>query len=134
MDGITAVELIKQKFQNIGRPIAIPLKKGRYFTATLTEDGIEVDNLGNQPLLPWKIFAETINLLVRNGGRAERGDAMNSKLGDPDLTLDSIEGYIAHNVYGKQIGESVFRRISPIAAILEWAGLCDSAPRELILR
>ena len=134
MNGITAVELIKQKFQNVGHPIAIPLKKGRYFTATLTEDGIEVDNLGNQPLLPWKIFAETINLLVRNGGRAERGDAMNSKLGDPDLTLDSIEGYIAHIVYGKQIGESVFRRISPIAAILEWAGLCDSAPRKLILR
>jgi hypothetical protein len=59
---------------------------------------------------------------------------MNSRLGDEGLPLDSIEGHIAHVVYGKQIGDSVFRRISPIAAILVWAGICEDEPGELIIR
>ena len=134
MNGIVAVEVIKRKFQNVGHPVRIPLKKGKSFTATFTDDGIVVDNLSNQPFLPWKVFEITVDLLIRNGGRAERGDAMSSKLGDAGLPLNSVEGHVAHVVYGKQIGESIFRRISPIAAILEWAGLCDSAPREIILR
>jgi hypothetical protein len=62
-----------------------------------------------------------------------RLDAMNSRLGDEGLPLDSVEGYVAHVVDGKQVGESVFRRISPIAAILVWAGICDSAPGESLV-
>jgi len=73
-------------------------------------------------------------LLARQGGRAESGDAMGSRLGDEGLPLDSIEGHIAQVVYGKQVGESVFRRISPISAILVWAGVCDTDTGELILR
>jgi hypothetical protein len=59
---------------------------------------------------------------------------MNSRLGEASLSMDSIERHIVYGMYGKQIGESVFRRISPVAAILVWAGICESAPGELILR
>jgi hypothetical protein len=59
---------------------------------------------------------------------------MKSKLGDKGLPLDSIEGHIAHVVYGKQVGETVFRRISPISAILVWSGLCNVSSGELILQ
>ena len=58
---------------------------------------------------------------------------MNSRLGDQNLSLDSIEGHIAHVVYGKQVGESVFRRITPISCILIWTGLCKAEPHELVL-
>lgn len=58
---------------------------------------------------------------------------MGPKLGDPGLPLSSIEGHVAHTVYGKQVGESVFRRITPIACILIWTGICKAAPGELIL-
>jgi hypothetical protein len=133
MDGNLAVEVIKQKFERIDHKVRIPLQKGRVFKATMTDEGIVVDNLGNQPLLPWVIFEEVINLLVRKGGRAQKGNAMDSKLGEKGLPLDSIEGYIAEAVYGKKPGDSVFRRISPIAAILVWAGLCDAEPGELVL-
>ena len=125
--------MIKQKFGSIDRQVKIPLQKGGSFKAYMTNDGVVVDNLGSQSLLPWVVFEKVINLLIRNGGRAEKGDAMNCKLGDAGLPLESVEGHIAHVVYGKEIGDSVFRRISPISAILVWAGLCDTSSGELYL-
>ncbi len=134
MDGITVVSAIKRKFEQSDSPAKIPMQKRGTFTAELKTDGIFVDNLGSQPFLPWIVFQETICVLIRNEGRASRGNAMNAKLGDEDLSLDSIEGHIAQVVYGKSVGESVFRRIAPIAGILIWAGVCEALPGELALR
>lgn len=135
MNVTQAVEDIKRKFAEAGSPADIPLLKGGgSFTAELTEGGIRVSNLGNEPFLPWAVFQEAVCVLIRNGGRAARGDAMNGRLGDKRLPLDSVEGHIAHVVYGKRLGDSVFRRITPVACILIWAGICDHAPRELVLR
>ena len=50
------------------------------------------------------------------------------------LKLEAVEGHIASVVYGKQTGDSVFRRVTPIACIIEWAGICHSEPVKLILR
>jgi hypothetical protein len=133
MNGKLGIGVIKQTFERDNRQIRIPLQKGRSFKAYMTDEGIMVDNLGSQSLLPWIVFEEAIDLLVRNGGRAEKGNAMDAKLGDEGLPVDSVEGYIAQVVYGKKLGDSVFRRISPIAAILVWSRLCDTAPGELIL-
>ena len=87
MDGNTAVEIIKRKFKTTSDPVLIPLLREGLFTARLIDAGIEVDNLSNYPLLPWDVFIETINLLNRKGGRALRGDAMLSRLGDAGLRL-----------------------------------------------
>ena len=48
---------------------------------------------------------------------------MQCKLGDEDLPLESIEGHVAREVYGKEIGVAISRRISPISAILVLTGL-----------
>jgi len=130
-DVITA---ITRKFGETGSPARIPKIRDGYFTGTLRPDGVEVDNLGSQPFLPWAVFEEAVSLLVRKGGCARKGNAMGPRLGDPDLPLDSIEGHVAHVVYGKRPGDSVFRRIAPIACILIWAGVCENAPGALILR
>jgi HJR/Mrr/RecB family endonuclease len=129
-----ALETIKRKFQQNDLPVRIPLQKGKSFEAIMLEGGISVDNLGGQPVLPWRVFEEAMSILKRKAGQSEKGDAMNCKLGDKGLSLDSIEGHIAHVVYGKQVGETVFRRITPISAILVWAGLCTSDSGTLILR
>jgi hypothetical protein len=92
-----------------------------------------VDNLGNQPFLPWVVFQEIVSVLIHSGGRAMRGNVMNFKLGEAGLPLDSIEGHIARVVYGKQEGDSVFRRITPIACILIWSGVCIAEPGEFVL-
>ena len=124
---------INQKFSEQGGQATIPLQRGGHFQAKMVAGGIEVDNLGNQPYLPWCVFQEAVCVLIRNQGSAKRGDAMNSRLGDEGLPLDSVEGHIALVVYGHEVGDSVFRRITPIACILEWAGICRSEPGKLIL-
>lgn len=133
MDKLQAVETIKQKFAESGSPARIPLLKGGSFVAEIAQKGVSVDNLGTQPFLPWAVFQEAVYLLIRNGGRAMRGDAMGARLGEPDLPLDSVEGHVASAVYGKKPKEAVFRRITPIACILIWAGICKARPGELML-
>ncbi len=134
MDEISAIEAIQRKFHKTGSLVKIRLVKGGSFLADMTENGIRVNNLGGQPFLPWAVFQETVKLLVRNGGRAERGSAMGARLGEQSLSLDSVEGHIAHVVYGKKVGETVFRRVVPVAAILIWAGICEAAPGDLVLK
>lgn len=57
------VTKIKKQFDQKGNPAKIPLMNGKlFFEARSEEDGIYVDNLKNQPFLPWKIFSEAINL------------------------------------------------------------------------
>ncbi|MFC2054760.1 hypothetical protein ACFLV7_10795 [Chloroflexota bacterium] len=134
MNSIEVVDTIRSKFAVTGSPVKVPFIRGtRSFSAELTGTGIKVNNLGNQPYLPWAVFQEAIILLIRNGGRAERGDAMNFKLGESGLSLDSVEGHIAYVVYGRKEGVSITRRITPIACILIWAGVCSAEPGELIL-
>jgi hypothetical protein len=116
------VDTIKRRFQEAGPAARVPLLEGGSFTAEMTPDGVRVSNLGTQPLLPWAVFEETIALLSRNGGRASRGDAMNHKLGDDELSVDSVEGHIAVMVYGQVEGDSVFRRITPVACIPHLGG------------
>jgi len=133
MNTSTVVSKIEQKLRSQGGLARIPLQRGGYFTAKLVKWGVEVDNLGTQPFLPWIVFREAFNLLNRNHGAAVRGNAMDSRLGDKGLPLNSVEGHIASVVYGKQIGDSVFRRITPVACILVWAGICRSEPGKLLL-
>lgn len=127
--------IIKEKLENSeGKAEVSLLKANRSFCVELTNGGIVVDNLKNEPFLEWKVFEKAIELLEKEGGIALKGDAMGSKLGEPGLPLNSIEGYIAKEVYGKEVGDSVFRRISPIVNILIWAGVCKNGKGKLILK
>lgn len=138
MNQLDAKSIIEKKIRdeaNKDGSVSIPLKKGTgRIYVKLAKEGVMVSNLANQPFLPWSVFEETIFLVKKGGGKAIKGDAMNGKLGDSKLPIDSIEGYIAYKIYEKKLGETVFRRITPIAHILEWAGICDNERGELILK
>ena len=127
------VAAIKRRFAETGNPARVPLVRGGSFRAELSEKGVYVDNLGTSPLVPWAAFEAAVEVLARTGGRAPRGDALGARLGEPGLPLDSVEGYVAQAVYGKREGETVFRRITPIACILIWSGVCQHRPGELVL-
>lgn len=129
------IERIRDKLSNNGGSAKVPLLRGnKHFNVILLEDGVLVDNLSKESFLPWKVFEKTIDLLNNNNGRAQKGDSMGFKLGDERLSLESIEGYIAKEVYGKDVGDSVFRRITPITNILIWAGICENGKGELKLK
>jgi len=125
MDTEKSLELLQQKLRFSKDDLQIPLLyKGQSFRARYTEQGVEVSNLANAPLLPWKAFEVTLDLLKSERGSATKGDAMKGKLGDKWLPLNSVEGIIASKVFDKKVGQSVFRRVTPVAALLAWAGLC----------
>jgi hypothetical protein len=121
-----ALRRIRGLFANRESQIRIPKERNGNFGASLTEDGILVDNLGKCNFLPWAVFTATIQLLNKKDGRASKGNAMGGRLGDTCIPLDSVEGYVAQSVFGKCRGDSVFRRITAISGILRAAGICRS--------
>ena len=80
LDTRRVIEVLRKKFAETGSPAQIPKLRNGSFTAEMRADGIWVDNLRGEPYLPWAVFQEAICVLIRNNGRAQRGDAMKSKL------------------------------------------------------
>lgn len=111
-------------------------QRGNVVICKAFEDGLIVDCLGGTKLksfLPWGVFWHAVNVMLENGGIAARGEAVSAKLGDADLPFNSVEGRIAHTVYGKKLNDSVFRRISPVARILIECGVCINKRGDLEL-
>lgn len=99
------------------------------------DEGIEVTCLADNAhknFLPWGAFWHAVHIIHVNGGVAIRGNAR-ERLGLNALPFNSVEGHVAHAIYGKQRGDSVFSRISPIAHILILAGVCVEQPGDLQL-
>ncbi|WP_409292718.1 hypothetical protein [Peribacillus sp. SCS-37] len=127
--------IIQERMSQAGQKVSIPLiRNGKSMEVEMTEEGIYVSNLHTSPFLPWDCFELAVELLRAKGGEAIKGDAMSGKLGDSKLPIDSVEGFIAYKLYDKKIGDSVFRRITPVAAILIWAGICENAGKRLVVK
>ena len=97
--------------------------------------GVEVDNLNdNTKFITIDAFVAVISLLsLSNDQTAIKGKAIGFELGDSELPLNSVEGHVANIIYGKKAKDIVFRRITPISKILEWAGICENGKGFLTL-
>lgn len=127
-DESSIVKHIKEKLNGLGGLASIPLSKGESFQIYYEEfgSGLYATNLPRNRILTWKAFDSAIELLVKNNGRAKKGNAMKGRLGSQALPFDSLEGYIAYSAYGAKEGDSCLRIISSVSAILEWSGLCTN--------
>lgn len=77
--------------------------------------------------LGWEAFDAAVEVVINNGGKAKKGNAQSgARLGSEKLTLNSVEGYIAHKVHGIQEGETAFGPGFVICAILDWAEVCKN--------
>jgi hypothetical protein len=134
------LEKLKEKLDSIDSSgITIQTQKGPFKVKTVKARGevigVNVSNLGTSPYLPMDVFVAVILLLSSSHNHtAWKGDAMNCRLGDEGLETDTVEGHIAQVVYGAKLGSSVFRRITPVARILEWAGICENGRGYLRLK
>ena len=132
---IDITHIIKEKLEDSGGCAEIGLLKGNNtFHVQLSKDGVFVNNLDKFPFLEWKVFEKVIELLNSEDEPVIKGDAMTDKLGGARLPINSVEGYIAKEVYGRKIGDSVFRRITPIVNILIWVGICKNGNGTLSLK
>lgn len=132
----SAVLKIKKYFKESGNPYIYKSKRNTEVTCHAIDDGIKVNCLGeasHKAFLPWGVFWHAVHIMLVNGGRASRGKALAGMLGSEELPFTSIEGHIASVIYGKQAGESVFMRISPVAHILIASGVCSKEPGYLNL-
>lgn len=123
------VKKIKEKLNTTGGRASIPLYSG-----DLCEIGFDPNGKGLvSPKIPvpnhliWEVFDAAVEVVIQNGGKAMKGKARSgAKLGSDDLPLESVEGYIAHKVHGAQIGETAFGPGFVIAAVLDWAEICNN--------
>ena len=77
--------------------------------------------------LTWEVFEAAVEVVIQNGGKVIKGKARSgAKLGSDDLPLDSLEGYIAHKVHGVEVGKAAFGPGFVVAAILDWAEVCNN--------
>ena len=90
--------------------------------------------MNNYFLLEWEVFDELEELFKEKGPFVLKGDAMNFKLGESGLPIDSIEGRVAYKIYDKGWGDRAFRRISPIVGILVWADICEIKEENLVFK
>lgn len=119
---------IKERLNAEKGQAILSLSNKKTFTIYYEEfgNGIYASNLPKGTLLSWKAFDCAVELLKKHNGKASKGNAMRAKLGESELTLDTIEGYVAYKAYQVEPGNSVLRRISPLSAILEWCGICKN--------
>lgn len=123
------IKKIKEKLNTTGGRASIPLYSG-----DLCEIGFDPNGKGLvSPKIPvpnhliWEVFNAAVEVVIQNGGKAMKGKARSgAKLGSDDLPLESVEGYIAHKVHGAQIGETAFGPGFVIAAVLDWAEICNN--------
>lgn len=131
-------DLIRRKIERLfadDRSIDIESSKGS-FIAELVFDGrgVEVSNLGDQyRILEWEAFYRAIEVIWKCGGTARKGWARQGRLGSESLRLDTVEGWVANQVYGIREGNWAFARITPITHILRQAGIVHDWRGELTL-
>lgn len=120
------VKALKKKLNTFHGKAAIPLKRGGVFHIYYETfgNGLIASNLPQNHTLTWKAFDCAIEVLEKNKGKVKKGQAMKARLGEPELTLDTLEGYVAFHAFGIKKGEFTLRTVSALSSILEWSGIC----------
>lgn len=123
------VRKIKEKLNKSGGRASVPLYNGDLCEISFDSNGKGLVSpkipVPNQ--LSWEVFEAAVEVVFRNGGKVIKGKARSgAKLGSEDLPLDSLEGYIAHKVHGVEVGKAAFGPGFVVAAILDWAGVCNN--------
>lgn len=129
-----ASEIIKAKLKAYGGHVTVYTARGLPCEIYAEPDGTTFtsNKLPVKPAYDYRVFDDIVELLVKQGGRAKKGNGRNYKLGEPGCEENTVVGTIAIH-RGRTFGESVFDPVFVIAAILEWAGIAINGRGELIL-
>lgn len=124
-----ASEIIKNKLLSCGGTATIyGLNNGEY-VFSICNDGksFSSPSLPNHPY-DFTVFDIIVNLLESKGGKAKKGVGRGKgiRLGDAGCEVDTVVGVIAKEYWGKNIGDSVLDPVFIMAAILEWAEICNN--------
>ena len=126
--------------------ISIPLKKRRrnydsfqihpiYKNSKIIAINVERSVMPIDTVFPIDIFTLVLNALSNvKDFTLPNGKAQGNRVGDADLGPNTIEYIVAKEIYNKDDGNSIDRRISVISNILIAANLCESKSKSLQLK
>ncbi len=123
------VRTIKEMLNGKGGKALIPLYSGELFEIGYDTNGkgLATSKIPVRDQLTWEVFDAAVEVVLNYGGKVPKGKARTgAKLGSENLPLESLEGYIGHKVHGVEIGKSAFGPGFVVAAILDWAGVCNN--------
>ena len=109
-----------------------PMLRGKPIDIWMTDKGVCVSSFPGL-VCEWRIFDAIVEKLKELKGKMYRGDtaAQNGDtIGSKRLSLDTIDGFISVNFYGKKVGEKTTRRSTYYAAILAWSGFVTNCPTD----
>lgn len=125
--GSKVVQVLQDKIVAHGGQALMPVLKGEPvpFWLSPTKEGLESKGLRGV-LLEWRIFDAIVKKAISLGGLMYRGDGAaqsGAKIGSDELSLDTMDGFLATEFYGANIGDTTLRRSTYYAGILDWAGI-----------
>ena len=121
-------EIIREKILQNGGRVIVHSITGKPYEIRHCSDGKSFlcDQLPIKPPYTYDVFDVIVDLLVRQGGRADKGAGRNAKLGQPRCEENTVVGAIAKYYAGKREGESVYDPVFVMASVLEWADIAHN--------
>jgi hypothetical protein len=139
------IKFLEDKSNKGQNTISIPLKKRRknydsfqihpiYKNSKIVAINVEQSVMPVDTVFPVDIF----NLVLYSLSKAENftllnGKAQGNRMGNESLSSKTIEYIVAKEIYKKNYGDTIDRRISVISNILIASELCESKPKALKL-
>lgn len=118
-----ASEIVKTMIADKGGKIKVSSVNGKVYEIRATSDPkcFECEQLPGA--FDYKVFDIIVELLKRKGGKAEKGNGRNYKIGEKHCDADTVVGTVGIEYYGKKKGESVFDPVFVLAAVMDSAGI-----------
>jgi hypothetical protein len=139
------IKFLEDKSNKGQNTISIPLKKRRknydsfqihpiYKNSKIVAINVEQSVMPVDTVFPVDIF----NLVLYSLSKAENftllnGKAQGNRMGNESLSSKTIEYIVVKEIYKKNYGDTIDRRISVISNILIASELCESKPKALKL-
>lgn len=132
-----ASEIIKAKLKENGGRVIVRTVTGLPCEICAAPDGVSFvsPKLPIKPAYEFAIFDVIVDLLIRNDGRARKGNGRNHKFGHAECDENTVVGAVAVARSGGKVrpGDSVFDPVFVLAAVLEWAEIANNGRGELTL-
>lgn len=127
-DSIKASDIVRNKLYSSGGCATVSSINGKTYIIKASTDlkSFLCDDLPINPPYEYAVFDTIVDLLVKQGGKARKGNGRNYRLGYGDCTEDTVVGAIGKNYAGKHTGDSVYDPVFVLASILEWANIAHN--------
>ena len=129
-----ASEIIKAKLKEHNGHATVYTARGLPCEIFAEPDGktFTSDKLPVNPAYEYTVFDVIVDLLLKQGGRARKGNGRNYKLGEAGCEENTVVAAIAKS-RGRKVGDSIYDPVFVMAAILEGAGLGGNGGGEVVL-